>query len=340
MTDELEFSIIVPVYNARKYLEDCVSSVLKQSYDNYEIILVDDGSTDDSPQLCDSLAKEHPCIKVIHKSNSGPLESRRVGLSSAKGQWIIYLDSDDRLSENALQVLHDKAAKYPETDCMIIGFERLVGESTEKITDGIVKEDTYIDDKRLVCRTIFLNANCNGIWRKVARRSLCGKDDLSQWYEIRFGEDQIQTIEILKYCRSFLFIPDVLYQYRVNISGLTWSRDYSNFKVSFLKEELIVDFLKKEMIFTEEDLEDYRSYLNSWLYINLVEVATAKTSIRKKLEIYDQYRNAPFYINFLSKGTRKHITDLLWNKKYKSLLLYCLRIKAISVLSHKTLSFC
>ena len=339
MSNEIEFSIIVPVYNAEKYLEDCVSSVLKQSYGNYEIILVDDGSTDRSPRLCDSLAAEHPCIKVIHKANSGPLESRCVGLSNAKGQWVIYLDSDDRLSSDALQVLHDKTVRYPEADCIIIGFERLVGESAEQITDGIVKEDTFVNDKRQACRTIILNANCNGIWRKVTKRSLSGKNDLSPWYEIRFGEDQIQTIEILKYCKSFLFIPEVLYQYRVNISSLTWSRDYSNFKVSFLKEELIVDFLKKDKIFTEEDLEDYRSYLNSWLYINLVEVATAKTSIRKKLEIYDQYRNASFYINFLSRGVKKHITNLLWNRKYKSLLLYCLRIKAASVFTHRNLSF-
>ena len=339
MEREIEFSIIVPVYNASKYLEDCVSSILKQNYRSFEIILVDDGSTDSSPQLCDAYAAEHPCVRVIHKQNSGPLHSRRIGLSNAVGEWIIYLDSDDRLGENALQILHDKSVQYPNTDCIIMGFERLNGTAVEKITDGMVKADTFVDDRRQACRTIIFNANCNGIWRKVARRSLSGKDDLSPWYEMRFGEDQVQTIEILKYCGSFLFIPEALYQYRVNTSGLTWTRDYSNFKVSFLKEELIVNFLKTENIFTEDDLEDYRNYLNSWLCINLVEVATAKTATGKKLEIYSQYRNAPFYENFISKGKHKHITDLLWQRKYRRLLLYCLEKKAISVLLRKKLSF-
>jgi len=338
-SEDITFSIIVPVFNASRYLEDCISSVLIQSYKNYEIILIDDGSTDNSPQICDSLAKEHPFIKVVHKSNSGPLQSRREGLSLATGQWVIYLDSDDRLKENSLQTLCNKILQYKNTDCIIIGFERLINDSIREITDGVIKQDTLIKDKRQVCRTILFNSNYNGIWRKVAKRSLSGNDDLSQWYEIRFGEDQIQTIELLKYCNSFLFIPDVLYQYRENTSGITWTRNYSDFKVSFLKEELIIHFLENENIFTEEDYADYRNYLNSWLCINLVEVATAKTSIRKKLEIYRKYRNNQFFEDFLSKGIDKHVLVLLWKERYRRLLFECLRIKAISVILHKGLSF-
>ena len=108
MEREIEFSIIVPVYNASKYLEDCVSSILKQNHRSFEIILVDDGSTDSSPQLCDAYAAEHHCVRVIHKQNSGPLHSRRIGLSNAVGEWIIYLDSDDRLGEIAAAIVEIK----------------------------------------------------------------------------------------------------------------------------------------------------------------------------------------------------------------------------------------
>lgn len=338
-SEEITFSVIVPVFNTSRYLQDCVSSVLKQSYKNYEIILVDDGSTDNSPQMCDDFAKKHHFIKVIHKSNSGPLQSRREGLSLATGQWVIYLDSDDRLKENALKTLSNKILQYKNVDCIVIGFERLIDDSIGEITDGVVKQDTLINDKRQICRTILFNANYNVVWRKVAKRSISGKDDLSQWYSIRFGEDQIQTIELLKYCNSFLFVPEVLYQYRVNTSGITWTRNYSDFKVSFLKEELIINFLRSENIFTEEDFADYRNYLNSWLCVNLVEVATAKTSLGKKLETYKKYRSNRFFEDFLSKEIDKHVLILLWKKQYRRLLFECLRIKAVSVLLHKSLSF-
>ncbi len=98
-------SVIIPVYNVEKYLKECVDSVLYQTYKNYEIILVDDGSTDSSPQICDEYASKYECVSVIHKENSGLSHTRNKGLSVAQGEYVYFLDSDDYIDSNAFTML-------------------------------------------------------------------------------------------------------------------------------------------------------------------------------------------------------------------------------------------
>lgn len=102
-------SIIIPVYNTEKYLKDCIDSVLHQTYKNIEIILIDDGSKDGSPQICDDYATKFPFITVIHQKNNGVSSARNTGLAMAKGDFLTFLDSDDTLPENALNSLLSKA---------------------------------------------------------------------------------------------------------------------------------------------------------------------------------------------------------------------------------------
>ena len=89
------FSIIIPVYKVEKYLNDCVNSVLQQTFKNFEIILVDDGSPDNCPAICDDISKNNENVKVIHKQNGGLSSARNAGLNEANGEYVIFLDSDD-----------------------------------------------------------------------------------------------------------------------------------------------------------------------------------------------------------------------------------------------------
>ena len=107
-----EISVIVPVYKAEQYLERCVKSILEQTYQNFELILVDDGSPDGSPILCDKWAEKDSRVHVIHKKNGGASSARNAGLKIAKGNWIAFADSDDWLNEIALKTLYDLAKKY------------------------------------------------------------------------------------------------------------------------------------------------------------------------------------------------------------------------------------
>ena len=117
------FSVVIPVYNVEKYLTECVDSVLKQSFKNYEIILVDDGSPDNCPVICDELSEKHECIKVIHQKNGGLSDARNQGLRNASGEFIVFLDSDDKLaSYEVLDTLYNYIKKE---NCKIIYCPRI-----------------------------------------------------------------------------------------------------------------------------------------------------------------------------------------------------------------------
>ena len=112
----MELSIVIPVYNVERYLQRCITSILKQDYHDYEIILIDDGSTDSSGRLCDEIREEYPLIiHVIHKKNGGLSSARNAGLTIASGHYIMFLDSDDYLSLSACEELYkeiiDKKAR-------------------------------------------------------------------------------------------------------------------------------------------------------------------------------------------------------------------------------------
>ena len=129
----MKFSIIIPIYNTQDYLAQCVNSVLSQEYDDYEVFLIDDGSTDQSSIMADSFAKNNDNISVIHKKNGGLSSARNTGLDECRGDYVVFLDSDDYMAENSLKTLNAVAEKkYPD---IIAGYVTLFSK------DGI-EEDT------------------------------------------------------------------------------------------------------------------------------------------------------------------------------------------------------
>ena len=103
------FSVVVPVYNVEQYLKECVDSILSQTFKDFELILVNDGSKDSSPAICDEYAKKDDRIKVIHKPNGGLSDARNVGTAAAKGEYVIYIDSDDYVTTDMYQKMYQKA---------------------------------------------------------------------------------------------------------------------------------------------------------------------------------------------------------------------------------------
>ena len=110
------FSIIIPVYQVEQYLQECIESVLTQSFTDYEIILINDGSKDQSPKICDDYAAKYDFIHVIHKQNQGLSAARNDGIQKAKGTYVLFLDSDDTLIEEALMQLHQRIQAHPEVE--------------------------------------------------------------------------------------------------------------------------------------------------------------------------------------------------------------------------------
>lgn len=217
------FSIIIPAYNAEKYLDDCLSSVALQSCRDFEVIAVDDGSSDRTGETLDSFALSNRNVIVLHGQNKGLLLARRKGLKHASGEYIVFLDSDDCLRRDCLAVL---SAAIDESHADIIsfqfcrdeGFAKAAGKSSV-LNGGIYSGAEYARIKEHVCRGRF-----NNLCGKAIRRDCIDiKSDYSEFQGLMHGEDLFQFLPIIDRCSSLCQLENILYYYRPNDSASTAS---------------------------------------------------------------------------------------------------------------------
>ena len=135
-------SLVIPVYNVEKYLDKCMESVLAQTYDNYEVILVDDGSTDNSGKMCDEYAERDSRVTVYHQKNSGVSVARNVGIENAKGEFISFIDSDDWVDESYLEKLVNAQIKY-NADLTICEYTNVYADGRPNVRRRSFESDVY-----------------------------------------------------------------------------------------------------------------------------------------------------------------------------------------------------
>ena len=220
-------SIIIPVYNVQDWLPRSVDAILANDTADCELILVDDGSSDGSPALCDRYAAEHPgLIRVIHQQNAGPGAARNAGIAAAEGEWFLFVDSDDRLAPNALTRLRQVAAAE---DADVISFqfykESVSGESWEEWS-GPVQEQTRF---ALTEQPAFLltQPSC---WLRLWKRSVFEENDI-RFPNVVWYEDVRTVTKLLAKAKCIVNLPDHLYYYLdrpgsiMNSSQLPRNRD-------------------------------------------------------------------------------------------------------------------
>lgn len=210
-------SVIVPVYKSEKYLDRCVQSILSQTYQDFELILVDDGSPDNSPLLCDKWAENDSRVYVIHKENGGASSARNAGLKIAKGNWIAFADSDDWLDRTALKTLYDLANQYNVP--MAIGGMRVV----QKYTDAsiVMKQNAKVlSNADLMSRFFRLNGepDTHSVCGAIIRRDIL--EDYS-FIEGRMNEDVETCYYLARKCEAAVYTDAPLYNYFKNIEGVT-----------------------------------------------------------------------------------------------------------------------
>ncbi len=196
-------SVIVPVYNVEKYIRNCLDSIINQTYKDLEIILVDDGSTDNSGVICDEYAQKDKRIKVIHKENGGQSTARNVGLKNATGEFIGFVDSDDTIESNAYEKL---ISAIDGVDLAICGHNVITDITVTTKSKG---EENFLDEEGL-WQEIFGRLN-NAVWNKLFRRDLI--KDIKFDPNFAHGEDLIFNILYLKNAKNGKFIDLPLYNY-------------------------------------------------------------------------------------------------------------------------------
>lgn len=213
----LEFSIIIPIYNVERYLKKCVESVLSQTVQNYEIILVDDGSPDNCGIICDHLAQENNRIKVIHKENGGLSSARNAGINIANGKYLIFLDSDDYWDDK--NALYNISNQLEETDADVLVFPaKRYYEENNKYTyilnlevdrKQVTNNDKFSAIKYLLENNIYRAA----AWNKVVRKSIVDKYAM-RYKEGYLSEDMEWCGDLLIYAKRFDFYKNPFYVYR------------------------------------------------------------------------------------------------------------------------------
>ena len=214
------FSITVPIYNVELYLEECVDSILSQSFTDFELILVDDGSTDRSPELCDAFAAKDSRIKVIHNPNGGASAARNTGMKAAQGQYLLSIDSDDFfLAPDVLQKIHDACE---DKDIVLYRYQKYFS-SDNRLEDPAFHYPTLEKDEPFsvsVDKLVRADAFFGMAWMKAAKRELVEKNDV-YFEEGIVGEDIDWNYKLYGCATSLAVIDESFVAYRQRENSVT-----------------------------------------------------------------------------------------------------------------------
>ncbi len=326
-------SVIIPVYNSEKYVAGCVESVLRQNgSESFQIILVDDGSTDGSPEICDELQKSHSNVFAFHQKNAGVSAARNLGIEKAEGEWISFIDSDDYLLDGFYDALFSD--KYPDLICSDFYFE---GEKEFPLISDYIEEGCYGKEDfhkvlypLMAQDTVFFSA-CN----KVFRTDIIRENNLRFIPGKKYGEDMVFVYEYVKYIESFRFVNRRLYVYNINDGSATsvvkkgyevyesnyvYLSDY--FKtVGFTADNLKQDYIYKSLgaIYTASV---YLHFFTAWRYIRHMIKETVFCSEYSTKRIYQTSGGINGYLDrFIMKKLSLPVVVFVRLTEFKSRLL-------------------
>lgn len=313
-------SVLIPVYQSEKYLEQCVESVLGQTYSELEIILIDDGSTDGSGILCDKLAKQHENIKVFHQINRGVSAARNKALELAEGRYIIFVDSDDYLEKDIIQNVISNY-RNNDIDLCVFGFQMVSLNTYTQYTTKI----PYSTDKLLNLEEVKANILdlystyvLHAIGTKIYKRSIIEKYGLRFKENWEYNEDIFYCLSYINVCnKSIVFMKDVGYYYRVgNYESLSYRMVSNKREPVFETFYLLKHMLGDDNWSNESKQIFYKFYESSLTRIETKDSKTTKQAdkFRKMFLAMNKWMN-----NYL-KG--KKADQFLLQKGYHSVAIY------------------
>lgn len=280
-------SIIVPVYNSEKYLKRCLDSIINQTYSNLEIILINDGSTDSSKSICEEYCKKDIRIKMYSQENCGPSSARNIGIKKASGEYIMFVDSDDKLETNILEKL---ALFIPKYDIVICNYNIVAEDRIKMVRNKIYYNEDFLN-------FVIINMLWGPVCKLIKKRVI--KTYFNQKYKI--GEDLLFWYENSKNIKSFKYLDERLYAYYQNQDSLMNKQiikqehilsfdifnkiieeQYSPYVVDNMKKTYIICYLNYTKYENRDLLKKYKIYKEDYLYDVL---KSSKVDIISKLKI-------------------------------------------------------
>lgn len=280
----MKYSVIIPVYNVEKYIDRCLKSIISQNYDDLEIIVVDNGSTDSSGSICDTYANEHSNISVYHIENHGVGSARNFGLSKARGEFIYFVDSDDYLVGNLFAEFEDKLVL--DLDLAVFSyydsFEEDLTEKqrTEKSLPfkGNYDKDGFIK----IFKELFLSNMLYTVWNKIYRREFLLENNLSfEQYEL--GEDVRFNLNVYREVNKIYLSQDSYYVYVTGRKGSAMS-SYNPKRLQYQLQELkLVDSLLKDWHIDSSNLDN--AVKARILMSNIYNISKQKLPVTNKVKL-------------------------------------------------------
>lgn len=285
-------SVIIPVYNVEKYIHKCVDSVLNQTYRNLEIILVDDGSPDNCPQICDEYAQRDSRVMVVHKENEGVSIARNFAMSKMQGEYLMFVDSDDWIDLDTCEIAMKNILK---NSCDVVMWSYVREFENKSLIKNIFDTDIYFDNNE-ACQKIYrrlfgllghelarpenADALCP-IWGKFYKTEIIKKNNL-QFFDIRkIGtyEDGLFNIEYFSKVNKANYINKPLYHYRKdNISSVT-----SLYKEKFFQQWMtLFEYMEKQIIDNNLD-EDFSKALNNRICLSILGLGLNILSVKENV---------------------------------------------------------
>ncbi len=298
-------SVIIPVYQTEQYLKECMDSVLRQDYPHIEVILVDDGSPDQCPALCDAYAAEHENVTVVHQENCGLGLSRNSGMVAASGEYLFFLDSDDCIDGKKSISRLVECAESEGADIVVGGFRRFNRKMVSKINVHHLHGGEYSKTVDFRFKGFYRYGHLAYNWGKLYRRSFLEEHDL-KCRAYPFTQDKAHNMACCAYQPIYAFIQQSVYLYRVNEESVTfrykenlmpvWISIATDFR-AFLKERGIKN--------TFGDLMAFHIFFGSFFLVKQ-ELQFKKHGVREAVRVLRKYRKNPFVgkaMAALARGT-------------------------------------
>lgn len=324
-------SVIIPVYNAERYCSDTISSVLNQTYKNFEIIIVDDGSTDNSLKIIEDFANHESRIKVIHTENYGVSHARNVGLSYASGEWIHFIDSDDYIEPNMMQEMYNIISKHNDVDVVISGvnkiFESESKREIQKFNNMSLNNRKEIGDYLLSINFMHRDMLLNYLWNRWIKRSIISSNNIFFDESLSLGEDFVFNCEVIKRSLCIMLLEDAYYHYYIRGSQSLIHKFRSDELDRRIKMyHTTISLYKYFGIFEDaQNIIEINEGRYSWSSISKINSIDCKFSKKEKIEYID---------SFLSSELKKCLFAYLkQNKSVKSFVKYiALKINSSALL--------
>lgn len=318
-------SVVVPVYNVEKYLNRCIDSVINQTYKDFELVLIDDGSVDNSGAICDQYSQKDNRIRVVHKENGGASLARNCGIDNAKGEFVMFVDSDDYIEPEMLET--HIALMENDVDLTVTSLDIISNQETRKycMPNKIYTTIQYFEDmgKKSYPELCASSPCC-----KLFRKSILYKFGIVYKKDMSLGEDTFFNTEYLNHCKKVVASDRILYHYTKENDNSLFSRfqenTYKDVKEAF---EYRIKTLKQVGV-SEETVDNFTIIYIEYMLENAIKSVKRGTKSQAMEYMYRVHRDEYLRegLHQISKPKLRLLGKMLQNKNFIKIVYYILRI--------------